>query len=49
MIILVGGFNGKVERECMFKGTIGNESLHETSNDSGVRIINFCDVQKSNC
>jgi exonuclease III len=36
MIILLGDFNAKVWREDIFKPTIGNESLHETSNDNGV-------------
>jgi exonuclease III len=36
--ILLGDFNEKVGREDIFKPTIGNESLHETSNDSGVRV-----------
>jgi hypothetical protein len=39
--ILFGDFNAKVGREDIFKNTIGNDSLHETSNDNGVRIINF--------
>jgi hypothetical protein len=39
--ILLGDFNAKVGREGMFKLTIGNESLHETSNDNGVRAGNF--------
>jgi hypothetical protein len=30
-----------VGREDIFKPTIGNESLHETSNDNGVRVLNF--------
>jgi hypothetical protein len=34
-------FNAKVGREDIFKPTIGNESLHETSNDNGVRVVNF--------
>jgi hypothetical protein len=34
-------FNAKVSREDIFKSTIGNESLHETSNDNGVRVVNF--------
>jgi hypothetical protein len=34
-------FNAKVGREDIFKLTIGNESLHESSNDNGVRLVNF--------
>jgi hypothetical protein len=34
-------FNAKVGREDIFKLTIGNESLHEISNDNGVRLVNF--------
>jgi hypothetical protein len=41
MNILLGNFNDKVGREDIFKPTIGNESLHEISNDDGVRVINF--------
>jgi hypothetical protein len=41
MKILLGDFNVKVGRKDIFKPTIGNESLHETSNDNGVRVINF--------
>ena len=41
MNILLGDFNAKVGRENIFKPTIGNESLHQDSNDNGVRIINF--------
>ena len=39
--ILLGNFNAKVGRESIFKMTIGNESLHQYSNDNGVRIVNF--------
>ena len=39
--ILLGNFNAKVGRENIFKPTIGNESLHQDSNDNGVRIVNF--------
>jgi hypothetical protein len=28
-------------KEYTFKPTIGNESLHEDSNDNGVRVVNF--------
>jgi hypothetical protein len=31
-------FNSKVGREDISKPTIGNESLHEISNDNGVRV-----------
>jgi hypothetical protein len=38
---LLGDFNAKVGGEDNFKLTIGNESLHEISNDNGVRVVNF--------
>ena len=41
MKILLGDFNAKIGRENIFKHTIGNESLHEGSNDNYVRIVNF--------
>jgi hypothetical protein len=41
MKILLDEFNAKVGRENIFKQTIGNESLHEISNDNGVRAVNF--------
>jgi endonuclease/exonuclease/phosphatase family metal-dependent hydrolase len=41
MKILIGDFNAKVGREDIFKLIIGNESLHEASNDNGVRVVNF--------
>jgi hypothetical protein len=39
--ILLGDLNAKVGREDIFKQTTGNESLHEISNDNGVRLVNF--------
>jgi exonuclease III len=39
MKILLGDFSAKEGREDIFKPTIGNESLHESSNDNGV--VNF--------
>jgi hypothetical protein len=41
MKILLGEFSAKVGRKNIFKPTIGNESLHEISNDNGVRLVNF--------
>jgi exonuclease III len=41
MKILMGDFNAKVGREDIFKPIIGNESLHEASNDNGIRVVNF--------
>jgi len=38
--ILLGDFNAKVGRDNIFKLTTGNESLHQGSNDNGVRIVN---------
>jgi hypothetical protein len=37
--MLLGNFNAKVSREGVFKPTIENESLHEISNDNGVKNI----------
>jgi len=41
MNIVLGDFNAKVGRENVFKPIIGNESLHQDSNENGVRIVNF--------
>jgi hypothetical protein len=40
MKILLCDFNAKVGRENIFKPTVGNESLHEISNGSGIRVVN---------
>ena len=39
--ILLGDFNVKVGSKNIFKPTIGNESLHQDSNDNGVRVGHF--------
>jgi hypothetical protein len=36
--IILGDFNAKVERENNFRPTIGRESLHEDSNDNGIKL-----------
>ena len=41
MKILLGDFNAKVGRENILKPTIGNDSLHQDSNDNIIRIVNF--------
>jgi hypothetical protein len=41
MKILLGDFNAKVGRESIFKPKRGKGSLHEISNDNGVRVTNF--------
>jgi hypothetical protein len=46
MKILLGDFNAKVGSEDIFRPTIGNESLHEISNDNGVIIVNFATFKK---
>jgi hypothetical protein len=38
MKILLGDFSANVSRESVFKPESGNQSLHELSNDSGVRV-----------
>jgi hypothetical protein len=46
--VLLDDFNAKVGKEDIFKQTIENKSSHETSNDHGVRVINFAMCQKQN-
>jgi len=41
MKILLEDFNAKVGKEIIFKPTIGQESLHQDSNDNGARLGNF--------
>jgi len=41
MKILLRDFNAKVGRENIFNSTIGNESLQQDSNNSGVRKVDF--------
>jgi hypothetical protein len=41
--MLLADFNPKVGKEDIFKPTIGNESLHKISNDSGVSS-KFCHI-----
>jgi len=52
--ILLGDFNAKVGRENIFKPTTGNESLHQDSNDKGVRKVNTANqkilsIARSSC
>jgi hypothetical protein len=37
---MLGDFKYQVGRDDIFKLTIGNESLHEISNDNGVGVVN---------
>jgi hypothetical protein len=52
MKILLRDFSAKVGREDIFKPTIGNESLHEISNNNEIKAVNFViynsDYQKYN-
>jgi endonuclease/exonuclease/phosphatase family metal-dependent hydrolase len=41
MKMLLGDLNAKLGKDDIFKPTIGNESLHEISNDNGVRLVTF--------
>jgi len=45
MKMLLEDFNAKVERDNIFKPTIGQESLHQDGNDNGVRLVNFTTSQ----
>jgi hypothetical protein len=39
--IIVGDFNAKLERECVFKPFVWNWRQHETSKENGIRAIAF--------
>jgi hypothetical protein len=39
MRVLLDYFNAKVDKKYIFKHTIGNENLHEISNDNGIRVV----------
>jgi len=45
MKILLGDLNAKVRRGNIFILTIWNKSLHQDSNDNGVRKLNFATSQ----
>jgi endonuclease/exonuclease/phosphatase family metal-dependent hydrolase len=38
---LLGDLNAKCEKEGHFLPIIGSESVHDTSNDNGLRVISF--------
>jgi hypothetical protein len=38
---LLGDFSAKTGGKDIFNPTIGNESLHEITNDSGVGVVSF--------
>ncbi|VVC27148.1 Endonuclease/exonuclease/phosphatase,Reverse transcriptase domain [Cinara cedri] len=39
--LLLGDMNAQVGKENAYKATIGKHSLHDRSNDNGIRLINF--------
>lgn len=41
MKIVLGDFNAQIGREQCYNGVNGKHSLHELSNDSGIRVANF--------
>jgi hypothetical protein len=38
---LLEDFTAKIGKEDIFISIIGNESLHDISNDNGVRVVHF--------
>jgi hypothetical protein len=45
MASLLADFNSRLGREDILKSKIGNESLHEISNENGVRVVNVSKLQ----
>ena len=46
MKILFGDFNSKVGRENIFQPTVMTESVHPSSIDNGIRLVNFATSKK---
>lgn len=38
---MLGDCNAKIGKETCYREVIGKESIHETTNDNGTRVINF--------
>jgi len=38
----MGNFNAQIGRKDIFKPIVGKESLHQKSNNNGMRLINLC-------
>ena len=49
MKIMLRDFDTKAGRENIFKPTIGSDSLHQVSNENGVRIVKFATSKKKTC
>jgi hypothetical protein len=47
MNVLLGDFETKVDTEAIFKPKIGNDSLHEISNDNVVIVVTIFHIRKS--
>jgi exonuclease III len=47
MTILLGDFNANIGKEDIFKPKIENESLHEISNDNGLKRSKLCHIATS--
>jgi len=41
MKVMLGDFNAKLGRKDNLKPRTGNESLHQESNDNGIRAVNL--------
>ena len=47
--ITLEDFNAKVGKQNIYKPTIGNESLHNETNDNGMKMIQFAISKGLNC
>jgi hypothetical protein len=49
MKILLEYFNSKVGKEDIFKPRVGNDSVHEISNNNGVQVISTATLSGIQC